>query len=161
MTRLISFTIVAILYFVSSAIAQQMPPTDSKAAQVTQTVLDKVKDAFAKHDAAAIAAIYTHDGTVLTETGERVFGQPAIEKYFAGVNKAFGSNFVFNYEPIEAHTLGKGVWTTVAASFTVDTPAGQKVFHSHAAYVFMPQGKDWKLRTLWSVSTYRLHPPNS
>jgi hypothetical protein len=69
-------------------------------------------------------------------------------KYFVGVVAGFGPKFDFDYDLHEAHTLGKGVWATVAARFTLATPVGPKVLHSHAAYVILPDGKDWKLRLL-------------
>ena len=48
----------------------------------------KFDEAFNNNDAAAVAALYTEDAILVTDTGP-VYGREAIEKFWAGLFKQF------------------------------------------------------------------------
>ena len=66
----------------------------------------KYDEAFNKNDAAALAALYTEDAVVVTDTGP-IYGREAIEKYFADVFKQVHvSNHLGKGDQYSPHIIG-------------------------------------------------------
>jgi ketosteroid isomerase-like protein len=68
--------------FVVPALAQEQKTVDPEVRQQIEAVLTKYEDAFNKHDAAAIAALYTADADEVfekEEAGGSASGREAIE----------------------------------------------------------------------------------
>jgi Domain of unknown function (DUF4440) len=72
--------------FVVPALAQEQKTVDPEVRQQIEAVLTKYEDAFNKHDAAAIAALYTADADEVfekEEAGGSASGREAIEQRYA------------------------------------------------------------------------------
>jgi hypothetical protein len=72
--------------FTSPALAQQNAAGVDPAIiqQLENTISAKYNESVDKHDAAAIATLYTEEAVILTATGP-LYGQKAIEKFYEDV----------------------------------------------------------------------------
>jgi len=95
MTRIFVLAAALVLY-ASTAMAQ------------SKATIDKLNDAwcaaFNKGDAAAIAAMYTDDATVLPQGGPMIKGATAIKDMWAGEVKTLGDA---KLTTVELHTMGE------------------------------------------------------
>ena len=67
--------------------AQQKEPTPSdKDRQVSAALVKQGDDAWSNNDAAAVAAIFTEDAVIVTDSGP-IYGREAIEKWAADLFK--------------------------------------------------------------------------
>src|SRR6266446_8888452 len=66
--------------------AQQTNTPDPQLRQRLVALIKKHTDALDKNDAAAVAAVFTEDGILVTPDGP-ISGRESIEKYYAGVFK--------------------------------------------------------------------------
>jgi uncharacterized protein (TIGR02246 family) len=112
----------------------------------TKATIDKLNEAwvtaFNKGDAAAIAAMYTDDATVLPQGGPMVKGATAIKDLWAGVMKDFGDPKVTT---VELHTMGEVMAYeigTVAMKTKANPP--QDVIGKYVV-VWRRSGTAWKL----------------
>jgi len=133
MTRILLLAAALVLY-ASAGMAQ------------TKATIDKLNEAwvaaFNKGDAAAIAAMYTDDATVLPQGGPMVKGATAIKDLWAGVMKDLSDP---KLTTIEVHTMGEVMAYeigTVTAKTKANPPqdaAGKYVV------VWRRSGTTWKL----------------
>src|ERR1700730_15585512 len=95
MTRIVLLA-TALMFYASTGMAQ------------SKATIDKLNDAWAaafnKGDAAAIAAMYTDDATVLPQGAPMVKGATAIRDLWAGVIKDFSDA---KLAAVEVHTMGE------------------------------------------------------
>jgi uncharacterized protein (TIGR02246 family) len=125
---------VALAFYASTGMAQ------------TKATIDKLNDAWAaafnKGDAAAIAAMYTDDATVLPQGGPMVKGATAIKDLWAGVIKDFSDA---KLTTVELHTMGE-VMAYEIGTVTAKTKASppQDVAGKYIV-VWKRSGTTWKL----------------
>src|ERR1700692_3664909 len=72
------------IVFTSPAFAQEKDSVDPKTAEQLSALSKKTDESYINGDAAALAALYTEDALLLTNTGP-IYGREAIEKHFAEV----------------------------------------------------------------------------
>jgi ketosteroid isomerase-like protein len=128
------------------AIAQEKEVTDPETRRLLNRIDRKFDEACNRSDAAAVAALFTQDAVDVTPTG--VFsGQPAIEKYFAGIFQKWHitghKNKLDHVYELGSHLCAIGEWSLEATS----QPAG-----GYCTLVYSRDGDNWKIRamvTLW------------
>ena len=128
------------------AIAQEKEVTDPETRRLLNRIDRKFDEACNRSDAAAVAALFTQDAVDVTPTG--VFsGQPAIEKYFAGIFQKWHitghKNKLDHVYALGSHLCAIGEWSLEATS----QPAG-----GYWSLVYSRDGDNWKIRamvTLW------------
>ena len=125
---------VALVFYASTGTAQ------------TKATIDKLNDAWAaafnKGDAAAIAAMYTDDATVLPQGAPMVKGATAIRDLWAGVIKDFSDA---KLATVEVHTMGE-VMAYEIGTVTAKTKANppQDAVGKYVV-VWRRSGTTWKL----------------
>ena len=125
---------VALVFYASTGTAQ------------TKATIDKLNDAWAaafnKGDAAAIAAMYTDDATVLPQGAPMVKGATAIRDLWAGVIKDFSDA---KLATVEVHTMGE-VMAYEIGTLTAKTKATppQDVAGKYVV-VWRRSGTTWKI----------------
>jgi len=151
-----------LLAFVGLAISFALPTfaqqTNTPDPQLRQTLIAAIKkhtDALDKNDAAAVAANFTDNGTLVTPDGP-IFGRESIEKYYVGVFKQV--QLSDNLAPVDDDsphiigTAGNQMWATGKYSLTVKGqnfgPVATKGYWS-----VIREGDDWKIRMLTFNST--------
>jgi uncharacterized protein (TIGR02246 family) len=103
-----------------------------------------------KNDAAAVAAVFTENGILVTPDGP-FFGREAIEKYYEGVFKQVQlSNNLAPVDDDSPHIIGtdaKEMWASGKYSATVK---GQNFgpVEAKGYWSVIREGDDWKIRML-------------
>jgi ketosteroid isomerase-like protein len=126
------------------AFAQEKETVDPQIRQQLEAIDKKYDEAFDKHDAAAIAALYTQNAVLVAPDG--VFsGQEAIEKRYAIFLP--GSRFSNHINKLDqVHTpLGMGAWAVGSWIFNGGLGLSQDTGFRFLVYV--PEGDTWKIRT--------------
>jgi uncharacterized protein (TIGR02246 family) len=77
--------------FAAPAFAQEKQTVDPKVVEQLDANSKKFGEAVNNNDAAAVAAFFTEDAVLVTNTGP-VYGRQAIEKWYADVFKARTAN---------------------------------------------------------------------
>jgi len=134
--------------FALPTFAQQTNTADPQLRQKLADVITKHADAQNKNDAAAIAACFTQDAVLVTDTGP-VNGRQAIEKYWVDLLKKWKfSDEVVTIDQGSPHvigTAGNEIWATGGWSLTIKGedfgPIQVKGYWS-----VIRVGDDWKIR---------------
>jgi SnoaL-like domain len=95
--------------FALPTFAQEQSAVDPETRQEIEAVAMQSVEAYNKHDAAAIAALYTLDAVrVLDRGGSTNFvGRDAIEKYYEDrLQKLHFSNHIIKFDPDSPHVIG-------------------------------------------------------
>jgi uncharacterized protein (TIGR02246 family) len=134
---LLAFTGLVISLAVPS-IAQEQNTVDPEVRQQIEATLTKFGEAYNKHDAAAIAALFTPDAVEVWYS-EAASGQQAIEKRYA-VDAASGNSIVGNL--VQVYSIGNdicAIW-----EFSLSTWKG------HAVTIYVRDADTWKIRMKYS-----------
>jgi hypothetical protein len=87
--------VVLAIGFALPTFAQEQNAVDPEVRQQIETLLMKFREAFNKHDPAAIAALYTENAIRLESWwSEGAFGQQAIQKSYTGMVASMPGEFV-------------------------------------------------------------------
>jgi len=124
--------------FVLPTFAQQKDAVEPQLRQEIEAALMKFEEAFNKHDAAAMAALFTLDAVQMLDWGEggTFSGQQAIEKHyaldFASIPPEFGEKL------IQVYAIGDKI------SAISEWSHGQwKGYH---ARIYVREADEWKIR---------------
>jgi ketosteroid isomerase-like protein len=123
--------------------------TESAARQAAETISTQVEAAYNRHDAAAIGALYTPDGTLLParpspSLGAVITGPPAIERFFADAFKTFTAA---SHKLVEAHPVGESaVFMIAELHLTGQGEQGPLRLDGHFGSVLERSGVTWKIR---------------
>lgn len=113
-----------------------------------QSLNDKWVQAYNSGDAAAVAALYAEDATVLPPGTNAVHGREAIQAFWQGAIQHGIKNPVLTTESVEH--FGKAAREIGHVAF--DTPEG----HAEGKYVVVwihDKGEDWQLNTdIWNMN---------
>ena len=129
--------------------AQQKEPTPSdENRQVSAALINQTGAAWNNNDAAALAAMYTEDAVLVTDTDGPIYGREAIEKWFANLFKQIHfSNHVAKDDQVSPHAIGNELWCNGEWSQTIQGkdwgPIQQKGYYSA---IDSREGDTWKLR---------------
>ena len=143
--------------FALPTFAQQKEPTPSdENRQVRAALIKQGDDAWNNNDAVALAAMFTEDAVIVTDSGP-VYGREAIEKMYADLLKQVHfSNHVGKDDQVSPHAIGNDLWCNGEWSHTIQGkdwgPIQQKGYYSA---IDSREGDTWKLRML----TFNITPP--
>ncbi len=114
MRRLLLSLAALAMAFATPALAQQRTTSDQNARGTAEAVISKFDAAYNRHDAAAIAALFTNDavflpaGRMQAQQGSLVTGRQNIGAFFQGLFANFGNQ---RERIVEARSIGDaGVW---------------------------------------------------
>jgi uncharacterized protein (TIGR02246 family) len=136
--------------FAVPAFAQQTNTPDPQLREVAETLTKKFNEAWDNNDAATLAALFTKDAVLVTDTGP-IYGRDAIEKIYAGLFKQVHfSNHIGKPDQYAPHIIGttgnemwwNGEWTT-----TLQVQSGAPVQASgYWTSIVVREDGDWKDR---------------
>jgi ketosteroid isomerase-like protein len=132
--------------FAVPALAQEKDAVDPEVRQQIEAVLKKYDEAFNKHDAAAIAALFTQDAIEVLgwePEGGAASGQQAIEKRYA-VELAGGMNDHV-IKLVQVYPIGSEV-----CAITKDSVAQWK---NSAVRIYVRDADTWKINMAYVIST--------
>jgi uncharacterized protein (TIGR02246 family) len=110
----------------------------------------KIKEAYANNDAAALAACYTWDAIIVTPQGP-VYGRDAIENWYADqLEQSHPKNHIDKVDPDSLRfigTAGDAVWANGELSETIQDPNGGPIeVKGYWSNIFVREGDTWKIR---------------
>jgi uncharacterized protein (TIGR02246 family) len=133
MTRVLLLA-AALIFYASAGMAQ------------TKATIDKLNEAwvaaFNKGDAAAIAAMYTDDATVLPQGAPMVKGATAIKDLWAGVMKDFSDA---KLTTVELHTMGEVMAYEIGAVTAKTKASPPQDAAGKYVVVWKRSGTSWKI----------------
>jgi ketosteroid isomerase-like protein len=116
--------------FAVPAFAQQKDTVDPQIAEQLSALSKKTDESYNNGDAAALAALYTEDALLLTNTGP-TYGREAIEKHFTDLfKKVHFSNHLDESDQSSPHiigTTGNEAWSNGKWSLTSQVKGGDPV----------------------------------
>ncbi len=126
--RLLGALVGLAISFALPTFAQQKEPVPSdKDRQVSDALAKQTDDAWNNNDAAALAAAFTEDAVLVTDTGP-IYGREAIEKHYADLfQKVHFSNHVAKDDQVSPHAIGNELWCNGAWSVTYQIKGGLRV----------------------------------
>jgi ketosteroid isomerase-like protein len=124
----------------AASATQEKETVDPKIRQQIEALDAKYDEAFNKHDAAAIAALYTEDGVQLTQN-EVFSGREAIEKRYKSLLE--GSSFTDHINKLDQVHTAFGVYTWAIGSWTVKS--GSHDYKGFRFLTYLPEGGEWKI----------------
>ena len=131
--------------------AQQTNTPDPKLRERFIPRFKALTDALDKNDAAAMAACFTEDASLMTHYG-RLSGREAIEQWYAELFKEVqSSNNLITVDEDSPHTLGTAgneLWGTGNWSQTVKGKNGSTEVKGSWSAIQIREGDDWKIRML-------------
>ena len=145
--------------FAVPSIAQQKEPTPSEQdRRQFDALLKKFDEAWNNNDAAALAALYTEDAVIVTDTGP-IYGRDAIKKHFADLFQKFHfSNHLAKadqYSPYIIGTDGNQAWSNGEWSVTLQGQSGSPIqLKGYWSDVNVREGDTWKDR----METFNITP---
>jgi SnoaL-like protein len=149
--------------FAVPALAQEQNTVNPEVRQQIEAALMKYEEAFNKHDAAAMATLFTLDAVQMLDWGEggTFSGQQAIEKYYAvdfassppNSSKSLFScmQSVTRYPLSRNGVTGNGRATTQGSMFVMPT-SGRSAWISHA---FIKTETNVRKSDAWKVDDHR------
>jgi uncharacterized protein (TIGR02246 family) len=125
---------------------QYQGTADPQTAQEVHAYTGNYIERFNKNDAAAVAALFTEDGILVTPDGT-VFGRKAIEKNYAGFFQQWHpSDHVIRIDQINA--VGNLAWKVGEWNATFQGPDGPLPAKGYFASLLVREGDGWKERML-------------
>jgi uncharacterized protein (TIGR02246 family) len=141
-----SLLLAAVCVAAASPVTTHAKSDAEVAPKIEQLIAEYVK-AFNRHDAAALALLYTDDGVFVGPAGVPAVGRDAIEKFFAAAFKQMGGASE-TAKAIEIHALGENAWAIGEYSVNLQVDKEPIEVKGHWAAVYVPEGDSWKVRML-------------
>lgn len=146
--------------FALPSIAQQKDTVDPQILEQLAALGNKTDEAFNNGDAVALAALYTQDAVLVTETGPN-YGREAIEKVFARlfqhIHFTDHMSKADQYSPHIIGTAGNAIWSNGEWSSTVQGHGfGQVVQKGYWSSIAVREGDTWKTR--FAISNWNVIP---
>jgi ketosteroid isomerase-like protein len=136
---------------------EQTNTPDPQLRQQLDAKYKKYDEAFNNNDAAAVAAFFTEDAVLVTDTGP-VYGRKAIEKSYADqFQKWRVSNHIGKpdqYSPHIIGTAGDEAWSSGEWSLTLQPETGDPIpLKGHWSEIYVRDGDAWKVRMqTWNIT---------
>jgi ketosteroid isomerase-like protein len=143
--------------FAVPAFAQEKDSVDAKTAEQLSALSRKTDESYNNGDAAALAALYTEDALLLTNTGP-IYGREAIERHFADLfEKVHFSKHLDECDQRSPHiigTTGNESWSNGKWSLTYQVEDGSPVeLTGYWLEVYRLEDGTWKKRVdAWNVT---------
>jgi uncharacterized protein (TIGR02246 family) len=138
-------------------ITQQTDTADPQLRQQLDALVTKFDEAKNKNDAAAVAALFTEDAILVTDTGP-IYGRDAIEKSYAGTfQQIHFSNHLGQADPNSIRaigTVGDEIWSNGEWSVTLQGQSGSPIqLKGYWSAVQVREDGAWKDRMqTWNVT---------
>ena len=148
--RLVGALVGLAISFALPTSAQQKDTANPEIRQQIDALDKRIGEAYSNDDAAAIAALFTEDGVLVTPQGT-VYGREAIEKSYADMFLKFHlSDDKTKADQNSPHTIGTAgneIWETGDWTAVLQAQNGSPVhLQGHNAFVDIREGDDWKVR---------------
>ena len=136
--------------FAVPALSQEKDTVDPKIRQQIEALDTKYDEAFNKHDAASIAALFTEDAVELTQN-EVLSGRAAIEKWYKSLLVGSSNSDCISKIDQVHKAIGTFPWAIGTLTFKEGS-------HNHSGFrfrVYLPEGGEWKISrevTLLSIA---------
>ena len=143
--------------FTLPTLAQQKDTVDPQIIEQLNAHCEKMDEAVNNNDAAAVAALFTKDGVLVTNSGP-IYGREAIEKYRADEFKqGHFSNYLGRCDHYGTHvigTAGNEVWVNGYWSLTWQGKTGDPIqLKGYWSAIEVREGDAWKTRMqTWNVT---------
>jgi uncharacterized protein (TIGR02246 family) len=133
---------------------------DSQLRQQLDAAVKGFDEAFNKNDSAVLAALFTEDAVLVTETGP-LYGREAIEDHHAKLlHECRFDNHAGKADQYSPHTLGtalnemwaSGEWS---CAIRVDSEGPPTQVNGHWSSIYVREGDGWKKR----MHIYNTAPP--
>ena len=130
--------------------SQEKDTINSKIRQQMEALDTKYDEAFNKHDAASIAALFTEDAVELT-SNEVLSGRAAIEKWYKSLLVGSSNSDCISKIDQVHKAIGEFPWSIGTLTFKEGS-------HNHSGFrfrVYLPEGGEWKISrevTLLSIA---------
>ena len=142
--RLLAALVALSIGFAVPSIAQAKNMVDREVRQEIEALGMKFKEAYNKHDAAAIAALFTQDAVrVLDWRGGALFGREAIQRDFAVNFASSPPELVGNL--VQMYAIGDGL------AAIAEWSAGQ--YNGHSVKIYVRDADTWKIRMEYVASS--------
>ncbi|HSZ78244.1 MAG TPA: nuclear transport factor 2 family protein [Chthoniobacterales bacterium] len=142
--------------FTGPALAQQKAAGVDPAIiqQLENTISAKYNEAVDKHDAAAIAALYTEDAVFLTATGP-LYGQKAIEKFYEDIFTSWNpTDHKSHRDQNSFRMLGSAITSAGLWSETGQGQNGEAIpIKGYWSEINVREGDTWKICQLSGIIT--------
>jgi ketosteroid isomerase-like protein len=155
--RLVVALIGLAISFASPTFAQQKDTVDPQIAEQLTALSKKTDEANNSGDAAALAALYTEDAVLLTNTGP-IYGREAIKKHYADLfQNVHFSKHLDKRDQSSPHiigTTGNEAWSDGQWSLTYQVKGGDPVeLTGYWLEIYSREGDTWKKRVdAWNVT---------
>jgi ketosteroid isomerase-like protein len=145
--------------FAVPAFAQQKDTVDPQIIEQLDALGKKFDEAWNNNDAAALAALYTEDAVLVTDTGP-VYGREDIQKHYSDLFKQVHfSNHISKRDQYSPHTVGTAgdeVWSSGERSLTYQVNGGGPIqLKGYWSNIQVREGDAWKTRITMSNVTPR------
>jgi uncharacterized protein (TIGR02246 family) len=121
---------------------EQKDTADPQTALEIRAFSKKYSEAYNKHDATALAALFTEDAVYVTPEG-LVLGRQAMEKQHADVFQQWHpTNHISTVDQV--HSIGSNVWKVGEWSCILQTPEGPFPIKGYFSSICVRQGDAWK-----------------
>ena len=136
-----------VISFAVPTFAQQKDTGDTKIAQQIRALAIEYANAFNRHDAAAVAALFAGDGVRVSGAGES-HGQPAIAKSFARYEFQWWNctdllKRIDRVITVGNRTIAQGIWSLTYQDLGAAKP--NKPDGGHLTWVLVREGDTWKI----------------
>jgi len=139
--------------------AQQTNTPDPKLREAFTTLCKNFDDAYIKGDAAALAALYTEDATLLRSDGAPIYGRDAIEQYWRA--RFQQGRYIKHVSTPDQHsphiigTAGNELWSTAHWISILQFQSGAKLQESgYWLQIHVLEGDALKIRVQASNMTF-------
>ena len=159
--RLVVALVGLTISFASPTFAQQKDTVDSQITEQLTALSKNTDEANNNGDAAALAALYTEDAVLLTDTGP-IYGREAIEKHYADLfRNVHFSKHLDKRDQSSPHiigTTGNEAWSDGQWSLTYQVKGGDPVeLTGYWLEIYSREGDTWKKR----VDAWNVTPPSA
>ena len=121
----------------------QKDTVDPKTAQELRAFNREWVERYSKHDAAALAALFTDDAITVAPEG-LIHGRQAIEKHYADIFQQWHpTDYICTVEQVNA--VGNAAWDIGEWSLTLQTPDGPFSEKGYFSAVCVLEGDAWKM----------------
>jgi uncharacterized protein (TIGR02246 family) len=132
--------------FALPTFAQQTNTSDPRTMQQIRALTTKYEEAYNSHDAAAVAALYTEDGTLVTTHNGVKHGREAIAEHCAKIEFQFwhANNLVKTVDRVIAFGNEIRVFGRWNCAFKDD--AYTRNVEGHYLWILVHEGDTWEIR---------------